>query len=138
MTGHLILDTHVTLWLFAGDETLSSKTRQMVREATQAHFLFIPAISIWEIALLESRERIKLSMPLRSWVESITSRPYVKIAPLSVDISIECCHLPGTFHADPADRIIVATSRILDIPLLTRDQRIIDYGKQQFAKIIPC
>jgi PIN domain nuclease of toxin-antitoxin system len=139
MTGqHLVLDTHVILWLFDGNETLPLKSRELIKQTTREHFLFIPAISIWEIALLNEKNRIKLSMPPHLWVANILSRPYVKLAPLSFEISIESCQLPGSFHPDPADRMIVATSRIMDIPLMTRDQRIIDYGSLEFVKVIAC
>lgn len=138
MTGPLILDTHVILWLFDGDETLSSQSRDLIKQTIRAHFLLIPAISVWEIFMLEVKGRIKLSMPVQAWIEKIMSLPYVKLKPLSVDIALESCHLPGTFHPDPADRMIVATSRILDVPLMTRDQRIIDYGKKDYLKVIPC
>ena len=136
--GNLILDTHVILWLFDGDETLSTKSRDLIKETMSTHFLLITAISVWEISMLELKRRIKLSMPIQSWIEKIMLLPYVKLEPLSVDISLESCRLPGIFHTDPADRIIVATSRILDVPLMTRDQRIIEYGKQDYLKIIPC
>ena len=136
--GNLILDTHVILWLFDGDETLSTKSRDLIKETMSTHFLLITAISVWEISMLELKRRIKLSMPIQSWIEKIMLLPYVKLEPLSVDISLESCRLPGIFHTDLADRIIVATSRILDVPLMTRDQRIIEYGKQDYLKIIPC
>jgi PIN domain nuclease of toxin-antitoxin system len=50
------------------------------------------------------------------------------IVPLSPSIAVESWELPGTFHADPADRIIVATARVTGATLLTRDRRILDYA----------
>ena len=50
--------------------------------------------------------------------------------------ALESSHLPGEFHADPADRILVATARRLDATLITADRKIIEYGKSGFVRIM--
>ena len=52
---------------------------------------------------------------------------------MSPEIAIESSFLPGEFHGDPADRIIVATARINDLILLTRDKKILNYGEQSYV-----
>jgi PIN domain nuclease of toxin-antitoxin system len=134
----LLLDTHVLIWLMNGDETLSPQTRELIKNTCKQHCLLIASISVWEIAMLQSKGKISLTQPLQQWVKKASSLPYMKITPLTPEIAIESCGLPGNFHGDPADRMIVSTSRILDIPLMTRDNKILEYGHQSYIKVIAC
>lgn len=138
MKTDLLLDTHIFLWLMNGDTTLKQEYQELIQKTCTSHFLFIAAISVWEIAMLQKKNRICLTQPLHQWFDKVGSLPFIKIAPLSRQISVESCFLPGTFHGDPADRMIVTTSRVLDIPLLTRDHKIIHYAQESHIKIISC
>src|SRR5688572_19231185 len=80
------------------------------------------------IATLLELNRIKLSLPLREWLDRATAPPRVECTPITPAVAAEVAALPGWFHRDPADRIIVATARIHGARLLTRDERIIDAG----------
>ena len=134
----VLLDTHVLLWLINGDSELSVNIRDLIKEACKESLLCVSAISFWEIALLESKGRISLNMPVDLWAKKVLSLLYVKVIDLNHTIAIESCKLPGEFHGDPADRMIVATSRLLNLPLLTRDQKILDYSSLSFIKAIKC
>jgi PIN domain nuclease of toxin-antitoxin system len=124
----LLLDTHVWLWLVAGSSELSGKVRQMIDRAVAAGVLRIAAISLWEIALLASRGRIVLGKSIGLWLEEALADPAPAIDPLSVQIAIESHALPGGFHRDPADQLIVATARVTNATLMTRDRYILDYA----------
>jgi PIN domain nuclease of toxin-antitoxin system len=76
--------------------------------------------------------RIRINLPLRSWLEAAAALPIVECIRISPAIAAEVAALPATFHRDPADRIIVATARIHGATLLTSDERIIR------SKIVPC
>jgi len=136
MTHDLVLDTHILIWLINGDAALKSTSKNIIKEVCKRNLLLVPAISIWEIAMLKNKGRIKLTQPLQQWVKKVSSLPYLKIVPLDEAIALESCKLPGDFHGDPADRMIIATARILDTPLMTKDKKIIDYGKQLYLKVI--
>jgi len=124
----LLLDTHVWLWLVAGSPELSKQARQTVERAAAAGTLRIAAISLWEIALLASRGRIVLSKSISLWLDEALAEPGPAIEPLSPQIAIESYALPDEFHSDPADRMIVATARVIGAALLTRDRQILDYA----------
>ena len=66
-------------------------------------------------------------MPTAEWIELATQYPGVQLVNLTNDIIIDSTQLPGTFHKDPADQLIVATSRTAQVPLLTADDKIINY-----------
>ena len=124
----ILLDTHVWLWLVAGSSDLSMEARHMISGAAAAGTLRIAAISLWEIALLASRGRIVLGKSIGLWLEEALADPGPAIDPLSPQIAVESYALPDVFHADPADRLIVATARVANATLMTRDQRILDYA----------
>jgi PIN domain nuclease of toxin-antitoxin system len=124
----ILLDTHVWLWLVAGSSDLSMEARHTISGAATAGTLRIAAISLWEIALLASRGRIVLGKSIGLWLEEALADPGPAIDPLSPQIAIESYALPDVFHRDPADRLIVATARVANAILMTRDQRILDYA----------
>ena len=76
--------------------------------------------------MLYDLERIRLTLPLREWLDKAVAPPLVLRHGITPAIAAELASLPESFHRDPADRILVATARILGATLLTRDQRIID------------
>src|SRR5216683_8250067 len=124
----LLLDTHVWLWVVAGSPELSQQARQTVDRAAAAGTLRIAAISLWEIALLASRGRIVLGKSIGLWLDEALADPGPAIDPLTPRIAVESFALPDVFHRDPADRLIVATARVANATLMTRDQRILDYA----------
>jgi PIN domain nuclease of toxin-antitoxin system len=124
----LLLDTHVWLWLVAGSPELSTQARHTIDTAAAAGALRIAAISLWEIVLLATRGRIVLSKSIGSWLEEALAEPGPAIDPLTLQIATESYALPGEFHRDPADRLIVATARVANATLMTRDRRILDYA----------
>ena len=124
----LLLDTHVWLWLVAGSSDLSAEARNAIKRATAAGALRIAAISLWEIASLAAHGRIVLGKSIRLWLDEALAEPGPAIDPLSPEIAIESYALPEAFHRDPADRLIVATARVANATLMTRDRRILDYA----------
>lgn len=83
--------------------------------------------------MLQDRGRLTLNKPLKDWINEALDLSGTSLAPLSPDVAIESCKLPGKFHSDPADRMIVATARIESATILTRDKRILEYGLQGFV-----
>jgi PIN domain nuclease of toxin-antitoxin system len=132
----LLLDTHIWLWLVQGNSRLRSPARGAISRAATAGRLRIAAITVWEIALLSSRKRVVLGKPLARWVDDALAASGVGVEPLSPRIAVESCELPDGLHGDPADRIIVATARLADLVLITRDRRILDYASEGHLKTI--
>jgi PIN domain nuclease of toxin-antitoxin system len=133
----LLLDTHVWLWLVLASEALGSAARRTISRAASVGNLRIAAMTVWEVGLLASRCRIVLGKPTIVRVEEAVAVSTVMIVPLSPSIAVESWELPGTFHADPADRIIVATARVTGATLLTRDRRILDYAARGHLTAVP-
>ena len=131
----LLLDTHVWLWVVGGVEPLKRSVLSTVEEAARGGRIRVSAISVWEVAMLEAKGRIRLTKDCLAWVRDALSAPGTSLVPLSPEIAVESSRLPGTFHGDPADRILVATARLLGGTLLTRDDRILAYGKGKHVSV---
>ncbi|QTN32040.1 type II toxin-antitoxin system VapC family toxin [Akkermansiaceae bacterium] len=122
----IVLDTHIWVWWVHGDPALAASTRTLLDEAEQEE-IGVSSISCWEVAKLVESGRLTLPCPVSDWIQQALSYPGIRLIELSPSICVESTQLPGTFHRDPADQIIVATSRILDAPLVTVDRKILDY-----------
>lgn len=133
----ILLDTHILIWLMSGNESLGSDARSCIEAVSQqAGKIHVSAISIWEIGMLEAKGRIHLKEPVIQWIEKVLKAPGIYLTPLSPEILIESCYLPGTIHADPADGMIIATARVLNISLITKDAKILDYASQGYVSAI--
>jgi len=121
-----VLDTHILLYWFGNAESLSAEQRHVLQTASAGNPLLVSDISLWEIATLYSLKRITLDRPLRVWLERATAAPLVIRVGISPAIAAEVARIPESFHRDPADRILVATARVLGAVLLTSDPRIRD------------
>ncbi len=117
-----LLDTHVLPWWLDDPGRLSADQREVVASADTESPLLVSDISLWEVATLHSLGRIRLAIPLREWLDKAVTPPLVQRQGISPAVAA----LPDSFHGDPADRILVATARILGATLLTRDRRIVD------------
>jgi len=124
----LLLDTHVWIWFMLASDELAVSGRNVINRAAAAGRLRIAAISLWETALLASGGRVVLGRPLVQWMTQAVSAPGLAIEPLLPQVAVEAYSLPDRFHRDPADRLIVATARVVNATLMTRDRRILDYA----------
>jgi PIN domain nuclease of toxin-antitoxin system len=121
-----LLDTHIWLWMVDDPQRIPDHILPIVLGAENYPF-YLSAISVWEVAKKVSLGKLQMSVPVRDWMMKATRSPFIEIVPLSVEISLESTVLPGDFHRDPADQMIVATARNLDLVLLMADQKIIEY-----------
>lgn len=124
----LVLDTHILIWWVSADTSLSKQAAKKINDTLKTDGeILISSISAWEIAMLIEKGRLVLSMEVESWLDEVSQIDGVRFIPVDNEIGIKATKLPGEFHKDPADRIIVATARQLALPLITADDKIIDY-----------
>jgi len=115
-----------------------TKNPSLLKEITKRiakREILVSEISLWEIAMLQSKGRIQLSEPLISWLEKSINAPGIRAINLSTQIITESVNLPGDFHSDPSDRLIVASARVNGATLVTQDQQIQKYGKNGYIKV---
>jgi PIN domain nuclease of toxin-antitoxin system len=132
----LVLDTHIWLFLLMGDKRLKNDHIIVIQKAVENGTLFLPTIVLWEVAMLEAKKRVIIKESIRDWLEKAAMLPGLNLVPIDAKIAHESANLPGEFHGDPADRLIVATTRIRNASLLTFDKRIIAYANLGFVKAV--
>ncbi len=120
----ILLDTHVMLWLRSGEPELGSGARAEIDRAWQSDEVAVSAISFWEVAMLKARGRIDFAEDVALWRREQLAQGVVEI-PVDGEIGIRAAGL-ADFHADPADRIIVATA-LRGHLLATADGDILDW-----------
>jgi len=133
----LLLDTHYYLWLMEGGEK-ASKNKSLTKEIEKLipkKEILVSAISLWEIAMLASKGRIQISEPIENWLEESLQAPGIRLVQLNPKIVADSVNLPGKFHSDPSDRLIVATARVMGARLVTADKLIQKYGKAGNLKL---
>ncbi|MGA2766084.1 MAG: type II toxin-antitoxin system VapC family toxin [Spirochaetia bacterium] len=128
MDRSVLLDTHVWVWLMEGRADVNPEAVQLMEQAGEESFLRVSVISAWEVGMLEARGRLRFDIPCEEWLEHAFGMPGLSLMPLTPSICVRCSRLPGVFHGDPADRLIVATARELGAVLLTRDELILQYA----------
>jgi PIN domain nuclease of toxin-antitoxin system len=123
-----LLDTHVLIWWLEGSRSLSPAVRGVLDGAGPEAPLLVSDITLWEVATLVELGRVRMRIPLREWLERAVAPPLVERLGISPAVASEVARLPDTFHRDPADRILVATARVMGATLLTTDRRIVASG----------
>lgn len=123
----IVLDTHVWVWWTLDPARLSETQREEIA-GNEDNRIGVSAISCWEIAKLCEYGRMELPVELSEWFRAALRYPGVMLLELTPEIAVESTRLPGGFHRDPADQIIVATARVNRCPLATSDNKITGYS----------
>jgi PIN domain nuclease of toxin-antitoxin system len=136
--GSLLLDTCALIWLMNG-ELDGSEARPMLAGALRSGGLLVSTTSAWEIGLLSrSTARLRFLPDPKTWFARAVAQPGIRLAAITPEVAIDSSHLPGDLHGDPADRLIIATSRHLGAPVVTRDRRMIEYAASGHVAVVCC
>jgi PIN domain nuclease of toxin-antitoxin system len=124
----IVLDTHAWIWFISNPDLLSKRAKKAVNAAVKDKSILISSISAWELALLVTKNRIKLTLDVTDWIAKSESLPFIQFVPLTNSIAVKSVNLPLPLHPDPADRIIIATALSAGAPLVTKDKKLLDYS----------
>ncbi|HUQ94554.1 MAG TPA: type II toxin-antitoxin system VapC family toxin [Bryobacteraceae bacterium] len=139
MSEPLLLDTHCWLWLqFGYDRKFKRQSRQAIERAMRRNDCVVSIISIWEFGMLASKGRVRINNDKVQWVNDALKTEGITLIPLTPEAAMEASNLPGEFHGDPADRLLVATARHLGATLVTADECILEYGRQKHVRFLAC
>ena len=121
----LIVDTHALLWSRLRSSPMGPGCMEEIDAAWQADDLAVSAFTFWEVAMLRAKDRLDSPADVAAWRRELLGQGLIEI-PVDGDIGIRANTL-ADFHADPADRIIVATA-MTGHRLVTADERILGWG----------
>ena len=124
----IVLDTHAWIWFISNPDLLSKRAKKAVNAAVKDKSILISSISAWELALLVTKKRMKLTLDVTDWIAKSESLPFIQFVPITNSIAVKSVNLPLPLHPDPADRIIIATALSVGAPLVTKDRKLLDYS----------
>ncbi len=133
----MLLDTQALIWFSHGNRRLGEEARERILEAALTGGALVSPISFWEVAMLVSKGKISFPAPVGAWAAEICgSENGPMVAELSPAIAADAGQLPWDAHGDPADRIIIATARALNVPVMTSDEKILAYAEAGHVQAI--
>ena len=138
MKAPLILDTCVLVWIVTMSDA-AARARLILNAAHEAALpVYLSPFSAWEVGMLAAKGRFATTLPPRVGFARLLALPGVELADLTPDILISANELPWKVHADPADRIIIATAREYGMRIVTRDRKILDYADKGHVMALAC
>ena len=124
----MLLDTHTWLWHALGDATrVRPRARHEIDRAGARGAIVVSVVSMFEVTALSTAGRLRLVPSAEAWMRQSIDAGRIRIAEVTFTIAIEAGSIPKLALPDPMDRLLVATARSLDVPIVTRDARILDY-----------
>jgi PIN domain nuclease of toxin-antitoxin system len=137
-TDGLLLDTCAVLWI-AMDAQIDPAAKQAISVSLHNRMsIAVSPITAWELGMLASKGRLPAAQKPGDLFAEFLAQPGITLEHLTPPVLIDSSFLPGDFHSDPADRIIIATARALDLTVVTRDRAILDYARQGYVRALPC
>ena len=136
----VLLDTCAVIYL-ANGAPMASGAHDAIMHAALADGVFVSPVSAWEVGLLSRPGRpgtVRFLPDPRTWFARVLAAPAIKEAPFTAEIAIDSSHLPEPVHGDPADRLLIATARHMNVPIVTRDRRIQAYAAAGHVQVIAC
>lgn len=134
----MLLDTHAMLWLDQGI-LLRRTVVEQIETARSDDRLWISTISVYEMARLHERGRADVDVAPAEWIERFRRQSGIRVAQPTIEIALDAGRLPHLEHRDPLDRMLIATARYLNVPIVTRDRAILDYGRETGeVGVVPC
>ena len=124
----IVLDTHAWIWFISNPDLLSKRAQKALDAAVKDRSILISSISAWELALLVTQKRLKLTLDVTDWIAKSESLPFIQFLPVTNSIAVKSVNLPLPLHPDPADRIIIATALSVGAPVVTKDKKLLSYG----------
>lgn len=127
----IVLDTHVIIWDALTPERLSDRAREAIVQANQSEGMIICDISLWEIAMLLQKGRVRVAVDTLTFINLLLQANKTIVPAITPQVAALAVQLPPEINQDPADRLITATTLAHQATLVTADRNL------QAATLIP-
>lgn len=132
-----LLDTCAMIFI-ANETRLDPGADHEISEAAFDGRLYVSPMSAWELGVGVAKGRLSLPLPPLEFFNRFVSKMDAKLSSLSPEILVSSAHLPGSPHKDPMDRILMASARVLEMVLVTRDEPILTYAAEGHLRTLAC
>ena len=126
----MLLDTHVWIWAAADASRIGVRTRRLLNREAARGRVYVSAVSAFEISALCAAGRLVLNQPPERWIRDSIARGNLRVLDLNTDVAIDAGALGADVVPDPIDRLLVATARDAEVPLITHDRRLLDFANR--------
>jgi PIN domain nuclease of toxin-antitoxin system len=136
----VLLDTCAVIFVANGDP-ITARARAAIQRAARGDGVLVSPVSAWEVGMLSRPSRkvpVRFLPDPKTWFARVLAQTGVREAPLTPEIAIDSSFLPAPIHGDPADRLLIATARSLNVPIVTRDRLIVDYAAAGHVAVVAC
>jgi PIN domain nuclease of toxin-antitoxin system len=133
----LLLDTCAMIYV-ANDSPIEVEADRQISEAAFEGRLYVCPMSAWEIGIGVAKGRLSLPLPPLEFFNRFLTRLEARLSALTPDVLVGSSNLPGETQKDPVDRILMASARMLDMVLVTRDRAILAYGERGNLRTMAC
>ncbi|MCY3733653.1 MAG: type II toxin-antitoxin system VapC family toxin [Chloroflexi bacterium] len=137
MSG-LLLDTCAVIWIAQGDPLREPAASELPEAYERGIPLLVSPITAWEVAMLVAKSRMALALNPDLWFQRFCDLPGVTLAAMPPSVLVASTILPGQPPGDAADRILIATARAFGYVLVTRDEKILEYGAHGHVQVLAC
>ena len=120
----ITIDTHIIIWDALKPEMLTETAKQEISKANNSDGIIICDISLWEIAMLVKKGRIEINTSYLEFIDLLKAANNYIIQSITPEIAELSTTLPAEINADPADRLIAATSIFTKTVLVTADKNL--------------
>lgn len=120
----IVLDTHILIWDALEPAKLSQLAKEAIAAANQTGEIWVADISLWEIAMLIQKGRIQVSTDVQTFLNLVLQANNIQLVAISPEIAAQSVQLSATINADPADRLIAATTIVKQATLVTADRNL--------------
>ena len=132
----MLLDTHVWIWAAAGEPRIGARTRRLLDREAAAGRVYVSAMSAFEISALCAAGRLVLNQPAERWIRDSIARGNLRVLDLDTDVAMDAGAIGAEAVPDPIDRLLVAAARDAEMPLVTRDRRLLDFaGRTRIVRV---
>jgi PIN domain nuclease of toxin-antitoxin system len=121
----IIIDTCALIFDSLDPKKLTKKGLEAINQAEEEKHLYCCDITLWEVAMLVSKKRLKIEIDLKSFLGLVLEARQIQILPITPEIATLAVTSPSLIeHGDPADRLIAATTLHRKASLVTADAKL--------------
>ena len=126
----------------SGTEKLETNALIAIGKSQRDGSLYVSPITAWEMALATRKSRNAPELgDIRAgdWFRAAIRATSAKIVSINQKIAVEAADVvAATGHKDPGDCYLIATARVRRVPIISRDDAMLEMAASNYLDVIRC